>query len=309
MFPVLSGKYFRSRFFADVGLQVLLISPWVTHLLSTWERRTELEMGTEIDHTAFFRVNVLFLVVAAAAIAAKGWPSRDNTTRSMLYVFGLCMALPPLMMLLLAQGGTNLLTVDRYISNTTVPAALMAGILIARVRWQAAVPGWAFWVGLTSLFFFWTFARTGSFSGVGAEDWRGTVAQVESELDRKPGEVVLLRTFLEGDLLPRGREVPSVLKAPLRSPGREMPDWKLVHLTYTWDLAGRDQFFEDVVVPAVEDDDSFYYVGCDGGLSRSSVQYDQRLIEWIQRRFEGRFRVERMKTGTGMIVLRFSAGP
>ena len=309
LWPALRVHYPWSHFMTDVALQAVLLSPFAFHLATVWSRRDTLQMVPDINLLVPWKLAMFFIGFIFAGLVAKGFPRLDSSRHVLFYLCGLCSIVPISILLVLAYYGVNLVTADRYISNTVVPLSLMGGLAISRAHWQITVPAWLMWVGLNGLIVCWSFLLLGSFSGAGREDWRQAVNVISHRSQQTKDPLILLRTFVEGDLLTEGHRVPPVLTAPLRSPGGEMPSWSIVPLTYNWDLRGREEYFEKTVVPAVASRDSFYYLGCQCGLNESSLLYEHRFFAWLDRRLDKRFTPTVLDGGAGMVLVHFSIEP
>jgi hypothetical protein len=147
--------------------------------------------------------------------------------------------------------GRNLVSA-RYGGPIAVAAVVLAARCASRLaRAETRLAALAF-VAITLSAYVRTWNATGSFSGLGVEDWRQTVASATS-MAREPGTVVLFRSgFVEEDLLPLG--VPhAATRSPLRSPGAQPFPTLPVSLTHSWSVAGRRGYFENAVRPRLID--------------------------------------------------------
>ena len=303
--PSLRARYTAGMFACDVLLQVLLSVPWIPHVMALWTRRSDLEFMVGNSYLGFLTLSLPLLLFAVIAVSDHGVPT-TNKMPGAFYALGLGAILPPILLISLSLVGTNLL-VGRYVSNTIVPLAALAGTLAGPRHFKSLRLNWGLWGGLTVLHLLIQFSGSGSFSGAGGQDWRGAVQRIGTTVAAEPSTVVLYRSsFVESDLRAQGRPVPDTLMAPLRSPGAPMPTWSVVPLTMTWELSGRKGYFEEKVVPAIEGRESFVYLSCQCATGPASANYDRRFKDWVDERFESTYTAEAMGAGRGMILVRFA---
>ena len=304
--PSLREEYKFPQFSCDVAAITFFSAPLFPQVFALWNRRSELAWAPEISYQSIFFTVGPELTLAAAGLAAGAfWQRRAKLGGSLALLCG-AMAAPPLVLIALAQLGTNLLAA-RYMCSALIPACLLAGVGLALlpVRWTYF--GWFAWAGLNALAFFGTYQQAHSFTGAGYQDWRAATAELERLLEREPGAPVFFRSgFVEDDQRAWGHDVTSALTAPLRSPGQEPPGWNVVPLTYNWPFSQREQYFERVVAPVLDEQEVFYYFSCDCASGAPSAGYEGRFVQWIGARFDGRYAAERLNVGLGMVAMRFS---
>jgi hypothetical protein len=200
-----------------------------------------------------------------------------------------------------ALAGTNLLTA-RYFLSIVVPGVLLAATAVARVpRLAAAVAVLAFAV-ITGQGLVMTKLASGTFSGVGDEGWRAAVTDLSARLRNEPQPLVFYRAgFVEEDVLPLGSP-PAATLAPLRSPGAAPFAAPVKSLTFRWNRAARQEYFERTIAPDIRSASRFFV------LSRQwtpeGVSYPEEFAGWIAGNWPATFEVARQRFG-GVELLEF----
>ena len=306
LFPALRERYTLGKFALDTAIITAISAPLAPQVFALWGRRGELDWSpainlTEMRHT--FGPELLLAVAALAGVAAL---SRIQS-RAWLGLLGLAVVLPPVTMLAVSYLGTNLLT-SRYMAGSLVAACILAGLALDLVPARTSVFGWFGWAALNAMMLGGTFLQAGSFTGAGYQDWRGAVAALDGRLRSEGAVPVLFRSgFVEDDQRTAGRTVSPALLSPLRAPGHSAPTWDLVPLTYNWPLERREEYFERVVAPALEEQGVFYYFSCDCAAGEPSAGYEHRLADWIEKRFPSRYEKQALDAGRGMVAYRFAS--
>jgi len=305
----LRENYRLPQFSFDVAAMALLSAPLLPQVLALWGRRSELAWDPEVSYGQIYFTMGPELTLAAAGLAAGAFWSRRSKSAGSLTLLSTALLAPPLVLIVLAQLGTNLLAA-RYMVSALIPACLLGGVGLALLPARWTYFGWFGWAGLNALAFFGTYQQAHSFTGAGYQDWRGATAELERRLEGEPGTPVFFRSgFIEDDQRALGHDVSSALAAPLRSPGQETPSWNVVPLTYNWPFAQREEYFERVVLPVLDKQTAFYYFSCDCASGAPSAGYEGRFAQWIGDRFGGRYEAERLDVGLGMVAMRFSVMP
>jgi hypothetical protein len=276
-------------------------------VLALWHRRGQLAWIDEISLiTLVWSIGPETLLVCSAFVAVR-LPRQDSREALWLAFTGIAGLAPLALLLLLAAFGTNLF-VYRYAAGVVVPTCLMAGLSVARLPFRLSVFGWVGWAVMHGAFLTGTFFEAGSFAGAGYQDWRGATMVVQEQVASNPEAALLYRSgFVEDDLRVSRAAVSRAVFSPLRSPGQSPPNLSVTPLTYSWDLDGREAFFEHTVVPVIRNSTTFYYLSCDCA-SNERRSYGQRLAEWVDRRFPGRFHAQALDAGVGMVLIQFSTG-
>jgi hypothetical protein len=298
----LRERYPLRRFSADVAAIGLLTVPLVPQVLALWERRAVLDWVPQINYNLLYVTFGAEATLVAAGLAAGAFWERRPKINGSLALLATTALTPPLALVVLAVRGTNLL-VPRYMLSGLAPLCLLAGVGLALAAPKCRYFGWFGWSGLNALAFLFMYQQDGSFTTAGSQDWRGATAVVGQRLEEDRGAPVLYRSgFIEDDQIALGGSVSSAVFAPLRSPGRAMPQWDMVPLTHTWRQREREQYFERAVAGAVDDRGVFYYLS-----SKAGDGYEIYFERWVSERFGGRFESERLDAGRDMAVIRFAA--
>ena len=305
LFKDLRESYPFRCFTTDVVAQILLVVPWIPHLLALRARSEELSWLGSGDFFVFFESAGALLVLALAGVLAGVSPRREGNARSVVFALWFAILAQVVLVSVLALAGTNLLA-GRYLIVIVPPAALLAADGILRVPWRLAILPAVFGVLLVGFFYSAHFLISGSFSRAGKQDWRGAVARLEKLMSGETGAPVLFRAgFVEEEGVLDGANH-AVTLAPLRSPGRRFLSWKVVPLTYRWKSSRREKYFEDVVAPLVENVSTFYFLTCRNCYSETTGNYPGELRLWVKRRFLARFAEEDTEAGRGILLVRFS---
>lgn len=277
--PTIRKNYRPRAFIKDLVAQAVLVSLILPHLLTLLLRQESLSWLDQPEHSGVFIL--LLPLVPAIGFGEVSGASRDQTTSGLRLALYFSILFNVLLLLGLNQLGINLVF-WRYAQGILVPAVLLASAGLALIRPERVV-GALLWAGMFFGTGLWIMKEsTGSVTGLSREDWRHAVAVLEEEIGRDRSALVLFRSgFVEEERQLLGFSIPATL-APLRSPGREVPDWDIVPLSYWWDTAERSAYFDSVVSLRLEDRNEFYFLGLDGG-------YMAALIEWVNGAWPGVF--------------------
>jgi hypothetical protein len=96
-----------------------------------------------------------------------------------------------------------------------------------------------------------TFAQTGTFAGIGVEDWRSSVRTARAELERRGLKLVLYRSGFVEESLPQPGAAHPATRSPLAGPGEPPLAANVISLIHRWSDHRRAQYFENVVRPAI----------------------------------------------------------
>ncbi len=303
LFRDLRVKYPISQFMLDAGVAFITVTPWLPHLWALWGRRDGLAWITEVNSTFAMRLLApfLFAIVIGSVRAFRGDQPRvigaltATLWAAIIGQFGV--------MMVLALAGTNVLS-PRYAIGILIPAVVLAAMGLRAYRiggvicllWCVLLNGWLFYG---------RYQFSGTFSRTTRDDWRQAVAHLDGLLEGSRDTPVLFRSgYIEQDSVTEGR-VPDAALVTLRSPGTRKPEWNIVFLTHHWDAPRREEYFERTVAAAVRDASVFYYLSCAYCYNETTGQYPFNLIEWVEGRFSGQFRVGILEAGRGMLLLRF----
>ena len=294
---------YRPRDFAlDVALQLLLVSPIFPHVWSVWVNRSEKDWAADPNFLEFFA-----LVGGPLVLAATGWAvggrHADSTQRALVQTLWLCVAAPIAGLSLVSALGPNLL-VERYLGTIVVPALVLGAEGARRIPRSTAVFPWAYWGVSVVVAFGTTMFLVGSFSKVGRQDWRGSVATVDRMVRDQPEALLLFRSgFVEDDGRTTGF-VTAGTQSPLRNPGEQTPSWNRIALPFRWSAPNNEEFYAREVEPRLRSAEVFYFFGVNT-FYEVTGDYPRELFDWINARFPGRFEPHYIDVGRGMLLMRY----
>ena len=292
-------RYPWRDFLVDVAIQLAVVVVALPQVMSLWGRRENLDwIGTPNYVLAVGVLGPFLLPILIASVHRLTAPDRARQAVEQTLV--LAVAAQVVLLTMLAAVGPNLLA-PRYLVVGAVPAAILGGLALSRLRTPAASLCVAFAILLTTGLSLVSWRVTRVPVLVPNQDWRSAVWALDSEIRRAPNAPVLYRPgFVEQDPT---MVQSSALLAPLRSPGAEAPRWNVIHLTFSWWSPSREPYFEQVLVPALETADVLFVLA--SGPSPVKGDYVPLLIDWIERRFPGQFDCHRLGPFTEVDLLRF----
>jgi len=299
--PESRERYPWRSFLVDAALQVALVAPALPHLAELLARRRELLWLRGSPAWALPALMIgPYLPAIAAGLYLRLRRGQGRASSRAPVTLLLVLAAHGGGLLLLAALGPDLLT-RRYLVPLALPAAVLAAWgLSSLLRGLGGRGGRVVLLASLALFPCWRLILPSRAMWEAPQDWRRAVALLEPRIAREPGPVLYRSGFVEEDGWVEG-DVGGAVLAPLRSPGRPRPDWEVVPLTNRWNLSGRERYFERRVAPAIADAETFYL------LATGPAAYARAVVDWVERRFPGRFRVEEIEWGTGLAGLVFRA--
>ncbi len=298
-FRDLRTHYRWPAFLVDVTVQLGAVVITLPQLDALWARRGTLDWIGPPDYLTFIMVLGPFLLpVLVARLYARD--SRDRISNHIELVLALAIGAQVGAMTLLALFGTNLLA-PRYLTVIAVPASLLAGLALSRLRTPVASISIIFAMVLVTALSVHSWRVSGVPTTLVNEDWRGAAHALHGEMSATPGSLVLYRPgFVEQE---PGVTASPVLAAPLRSPGFSAPDWPIVPLTFSWWSAAREPYFRRVLLPALNDAEVFFVLI--GGTTPKTGDYGRLLLEWIEMALPRQFSVRSLGDFRGVSLLRF----
>jgi hypothetical protein len=193
----------------------------------------------------------------------------------------------------------NLLSA-RYFFAILVPGLLLAATALTRVRAGEAVAALLGFAIITGTTLTATKRATGTFSGIGYDDWRGAVAELSTRLRGVQDPLVLFRSgFVEEDVPPLGSPSAATL-APLRSPGHDAFDWPATSLTFRWSNPWREEYFERTLFPEVQRSSRFFVLSARSATGPDI--YADEFVQWVEEKWPARFQAARTRFGGVEIV-------
>ena len=170
LIPALRDRYVPRCFLRDVVIHLMLVAPAVPQLLALFQRRAALSWMGAPDHLAFAPLVLpLLLPVALDLSTPASW--RENRMQALRLAWVASAGGQFLVLHLAALAGVNLLH-PRYGLAILVPTVLLAGTAMTRLRGAELAASVFLFASASTIAFGATKASTGSFSGLGYEDWR-----------------------------------------------------------------------------------------------------------------------------------------
>jgi mannosyltransferase len=298
-FRDLRTRYAWHAFATDVALQLAAAGLASPQLAALWNRRGALGWIGPPD--VLLTVSVLGPLVLPVLVAALYLPRLvDRARHAILWALAFAIGAQLGVMLAIAFLGTNLFA-PRYLMVTTVPAAILGGVGLSRLRAPVASLCVVFAIALTTALTVLAWRVTGVPTTLVNEDWRGAVAALDADLRATPGAVVLYRPgFVEQD---PWTPLHGALMAPLRSPGTTAPAWPIIPLTFAWGSDRRAEYFDEVVAPALGRAQVFFVLS--GGTTPVTGHYVPRLLDWIDAEFPNTFTRRSLGRFAGIDLIRF----
>jgi hypothetical protein len=277
--PTLRRKYRTSAFILDLVPLGVLVGLTLPQLAGLFQRRTGLDWVSDPGHLV--PAVLFFPLLVALVFGQLPGQGRDRTPKAVRLALWISLAFPYLLFEGMNLFGVNLLHI-RYMQGILVPGIVLASTGLAR-RNPLGVALGLLWAGLFLGGGMWSRkAHVGTFSGLGLEDWRRPVALLVDEIGSETVVPVLFRSgFVEEDRPPLGSP-PDATLAPLRSPGRDPPEWDIIHLTYRWEAPGRADYFDEVIRRRLDGAEEFFYLGRVG-------PYSSAVKAWVAQTWPGIF--------------------
>ncbi len=301
----LKFQYPWRQFAADTGIQVLLGSLGLPHVIALWQRRASLSWMGPPNYLSFFEVIGPSIVLALAPFLIRVREREDSFALAMTKLLWAALAVHLVILHGAAYFGINLLE-PRYMVVSIVPAILLAAAACVKLPLYFTAAPLCFWFFFSAAAFLINLNAYGSFSRAGFQDWKNAVACLDGRIRTEPEAIVLYRSgFVEEDGW-MGGEAAAADRAPLRSPARSPAAWNLIRLTYRWDKAGRENYFAGVVEPALSRAPVAYFLTCARCFNAATGEYPKELADWIDKKFFGSFERKPIAAGQGITLIRFA---
>ncbi len=302
-FRDLRTRYPTKAFVTDVVSQLAIVALASPQLTSLWNRRDALDWIGPPD--PFITAVVLGPTLLPMLLGWLYLPRlADGARRALSWAFTFAICAQIGVMAAVALMGTNLFAA-RYLMVTTVPAAVLAGVGLGRLRTPAASLCVVFAIVLTTVLSVLAWRLTGVPTTLVNQDWRHAVAALSVEMRATPDALILYRSgFVEQG---PGAQLSGALTAPLRSPGTTAPTWPIVPLTFSWNNERRASYFAEVIAPAIERAQVFFVLS--GGTTPVTGNYVPLLVEWVDSAFPDTFARRSLGPFNGVTLLRFDRVP
>lgn len=289
----LQRRYKETQLGRDLILHGLLLSlaaPQLFHLLGRRETLDWVSTGYTGGGLIMMTMPYWLALVMGGLAARKNGKLLQSITGSLWT----CLLLGSLAFVALKILGTNLIH-WRYMQGALIAILLLAAGAVAVLnRYRGAVCIFVTVLLLATVMRL-NQRAYGTVTQLGFEGWRQATQVLGDELRGDTLTPVLYRSgFIEENHLPLGSPVPAT-RAPLRSPGSEMPDWNIIPLTATWELPEREAYFESEILDRLDVSSDFYL------LSRSG-RYASSVVDWIENARPETFTNQRRDFGQLVLV-------
>jgi hypothetical protein len=270
LFDELRQRYVRRAFVLDVACQVALAIVAAPQVFTLWSRRGSLVWIDSPNYLLFLDVLVPLAVPALVGPLAR-YRSQSPALESALW---LSIGAQVVCLSVLSAAGTNVL-VPRYLDIVAVPAAVLAGLNLARVPALPTMMAAWYLFAVSCHTAVVTYGQSGHFVALPHQDWREAVLALQTELASRPGPVLYRSGFVEQTQASISGGSP--LGAPLRSPGHAFPDLPIVSIPYLWNAVGAESHRERVVANSIAGSGKFYLL--------TGFGYADAFVAWLDVRF------------------------
>ena len=235
--PALRSKYKVGWFLTDATVMAVAVVPAWPYVAAAMARPQHFGWLAAARHSDILAMLAPFALPWALAATSFRQQARAPAESALLA----SAVAVPVGLEVAWLAGSNLVTA-RYLGPIVVPAAILAAVNMPRlVRAEQTIAALSFFI-LTCVSYGRTVATTGTFSGLGVEDWRSTTAEARKVVNSD--DLILFRSgFVEEDRVPLGRPHPATL-SPLRSPGTPALSASVASLTHSWSVSGRQEYFD-----------------------------------------------------------------
>jgi len=304
LLPSLRLHYRTRAFVTDVALQLVLVGLCAPQILALFTRRGTLSWIDQPTYTVFLEP---LLALVGGIVVGLSQPRRRGDAGRMDAALATALLICVLFHIVIIESasivGMNLLT-NRYFVSILIPAILFAAIALARGSTGEIVAILTVFALSTAAALVFTKKATGTFSGLGVENWRGAVSDLSGRIRNEPEPLVFFRSgFVEEDVIPLGTP-PVTTRAPLRSPGAKPFAASVIPLNYRWLHPLREQYFDERIAPLVSTASHFFVLGAKGEPSVGN--YTGHFARWVESKWPSRFAVVRTDYG-GVELMEFRA--
>jgi uncharacterized membrane protein len=293
LIPYLRLRYRPSQFGRDLLVHLLLVSLALPQFVQLFARRSDLDwVSTGYTGGGLIALTLPYwplLILGAIAV----WKC-DEAGKSAFWALWISIIVGSVGFLTLRVLGVNLINV-RYMQGGLIPIMLLSVAGIALLNRFAASVSVVMTLFLLATALQEVKLRFGTYTRMGAEDWRQATEVLDATLEGDTLTPVLFHAgFIEEDQTPLGSPV-AATRAPLRSPGRPHPGWNIVPLTLSWNHPQREAYFFDEVRARLDSVETFYL------LSRSAP-YAALMVEWVEQVRPGSFEAQTQEFGSVVLV-------
>ena len=282
LIPASRQRYRPWQFLGDAAMTAVLVVPASVQFAGIVATREAHAWSLASSHLA---VPILLAPFALAMLMPVARRQTGDVTRAILGMFWVSIGLQVAALEASALVEMDLLA-TRYAYVVLVPASLIAGCNLARLRGADLVAPLAVFALGTGLALYATYRIAGSWTGAGYQEWRQAVEAVRVDMASNPGAPVLFRSGnAEDDLRPPGEIGWPATLAPLRSPGVAAPDWRIMLLTYRWHRPDRALYLETLARRL--DDEPVFYLLCLSSEEPDAGGYCPPFVDWVANTWPG----------------------
>lgn len=295
LLPSLRLQYRMRDFVTDAALQLLVVGLCAPQIIALFIRRGALSWIDKPTYAAFLDV---ILPLSGGLIVGLSQPRPRGDTGAVEAALAKALLISVLFHIAILEAasivGINLLD-GRYFVSILVPAMLFVAIALARASTGEVVTILTVFVLATSTSLIAPKKLTGTFSGLGFENWRDAVSDLSGRIRNEPEPLVFFRSgFVEEDTNPLGAP-PQTTRAPLRSPGQKPFTAAVTPLNYRWLNPLRETYFQERIVPVVSTASHFFVLG--NIHDPNFANYIDLFAGWVESTWPSRFAVNRTDYG------------
>jgi hypothetical protein len=298
----LRRQYSLRAFVQDSAVIAVLCAPAFGHLHSLWVRRGDISPLPEPNYD--FYAPLLGPSAVSVAVALVCMRFRWGRVGPRLAAAIIAVGVPLVFLSALPAVGVNLMSA-RYGLPAVLGGVFCAAGALSHVAWRPAAFGTALFISTAVVIPLAEHSLT--LVVTIPQEWRSVRSVLEHVVSARPAVPVLYRSgFVEQDGA-MNRRLAGVHTAPLRPPGFEPLEVRLIPMTYTWSAAtqGDDLHLRTLVVPAVENADEFYFVSSIN-YSPKTGEYAKELTAWLRSRLGGDLNAEFLDCCRGVEMVRFT---
>jgi len=294
LLPALRVQYRVRAFITDAALQLALVGLCAPQIVALFNRRAGLSWIDTPNYAVFLEPLV---PLAGGIVIGLMQPWRDDSRpikAALANALLICVLFHIVIIESASMLGMNLLNI-RYFVSILIPATLFVAVTLARVSTAAVVSILTVFALATATPLIVAKKLTGTFSGLGIQNWGDAVQDVSGRIQNEPKPLVFFRSgFVEEDNVPLGAPPPTTL-APLRSPGERPFRAPVIPLNYRWAHPFRETYFDERIAPLIDSAGHFFVLGT--RIDPGGGSYMDLFAGWVNSKWPSRFTVARTDYG------------
>ncbi len=295
----LHGRYSRQAFSLDCLLVLAICLPaWPYFQASTARTQHITWLATPHHGDIMALLGPVVLPIAIDLITPSRDPRDARTIALMASVGGVILALESALLL------HATVVSARYLEPIVVPAAILAGAALSRLSARDASMTVVAFLAINGSNAGRAFLATGTFSGLGVEDWRSASYAAREAVASYGATVILLRSGFAEESFPVPGHAPPAARAVLDVPGQAPIRADIVSLTYRWSEPARAEYFASVVAPRIVTAPALVVVA--QHATDADGVYGDHVAAWIRDMFGTAFKPGRLIEVRGVDVLLFT---